>query len=265
MNENEMQEFEYRLVYLRPSHYSDERIAVGILSSNEAKIDSRFLASGSPIESMIQLLGEDAVEQFQFAVSEFRRALMLCPNLDSLRSPTNIFMLGDKASAYTDDRANLITSILESASCLVRHTSTRSTEIAGTAQPRLIREIFNHVSQLNPGIASEIFNKRVSVAGDTIDLPIYGRRIFGAPVSFANSAQIVRAESYVAKFNWLRSHLVQTPKIYLVAPAGEGQSSARIVPQLKELTAIAAASKVDLSIAETANELAQRVLKDEAA
>src|SRR5207253_128238 len=98
------------------------------------------------------------------------------------------------------------------------------------------------------------------------DLPIYGTRIFGAHVSFAAKDLRMRAESYVAKFVWLRNHLPQQPRVYLLVPQeGRDDGPSRLDASLRELRAIADASRVPLRTSDSTEEMATMILQDEAA
>jgi hypothetical protein len=264
IDERRLEEFEYRLVYLRPSYYSDEQIAVGLVATNAGRLEARFISSSLAIETMSRLIGDDGVEQFQFAAGELRRVISRLSALDSLDIPTDTLVVGDKISAVTPDRNGLLGSVLDAASCLVRHPNPKNGEVtASSASNVLIREMFEHVSRLNPMVANDIFNKKVKVDGDTVEVPIFGRRVLGAPVSFASSAQIMRAESYVAKFHWLGQHFSQIPKVYVVVPDDDKGGVTKAESRLRELSSVAKASRVEVVTAANADELAHKVIRDE--
>ncbi len=261
-------EFQYRLLYLKPTPYSDERIAVGLVADSQNRLEARFVSSVATIELMTRIFGEHGVEQFQFAAGEVRRALLTSSSLDSLSMPTDLFVAGDTLAAFTPDRNGLLTSILASASCLVRSGESKSIDALSAAPTQLFsEELFDHVSRLSPLTANRIFNQRVTVdTGEVVDLPIVGRRIFGAPVSFATRDQRMRTEAYVAKFHWLRTHLSQLPRVYLLAPQeGDRAIAGHFDPSIRELRAIAAASNVPLKVSESTEEMASLILQDEAA
>jgi hypothetical protein len=100
--------------------------------------------------------------------------------------------------------------------------------------------------------------------GEVVELPIFGTRIFGAPVSFAASDQKVKGESYIAKFHWLRKYMPQKqqPRIYLLVPKDISMSREN---GIRELQAIAETVSMPIKISASTNELATNILSDEAA
>lgn len=262
------EEFEYRLLYLRPTPYADERIAVGLVAGREDGLEARFISSAAALQLMEQVFGENTVEQFQFAAAEVRRAISARGNVDGFAVPTDLFVAGEKLAAFTHDRDGLLSSVLTAASCLVRSGIEKSVETLTPPPPvQLQKDLFDQVNRLNPFIGERIFNNKFKAnTGQVVNLPILGERIFGAPVSFAAKEQMMKAESYVAKFHWLHSQMKQEPKIYLLAPgATDGEAPARLDPSIRELRAIAEASSVSLKISDSTERMATQILKDEAA
>jgi|GEM_PF-5329030 len=266
LSPNGFEQFEYRLLYLRPSLYSDECVAVGLVAGGPSRIDVRFISSRASIDLMTQIFGEDGVEQFQFAASEFRRLVARTKNLETIDSPTDLFTLGEKKSAFTSDRDGLLANVLESASCLVRSSTSRSKEVAARqTNEKFEAELINRVTLLNPIIANGLFSQSFSVpTGEIVELPILGNKIFGAPVSFAASDQKIKGESYIAKFNWLRKYMPQRqqPRVYLLVPR---EVSASRDVGVRELCAIAESVDVPVRVSESTSELAANIIRDEAA
>jgi hypothetical protein len=259
------EEFEYRLLYLRTTPYAEERLAVGLVADRQGTLEARFLATVSVLDLMRQILGDSAVEQFQFAAAEVRRALAASNNgLDDLELPTDLFVAGEKLPVHTQDRDGLLSNVLATASCLVRAGTLKSADpLAPPSQ--LQRDLFDKVSRLNPLVGQRIFNNKFTAnTGQVVNLPILGDRIFGAPVSFAAKEQMMKAESYVAKFNWLRRQMKQEPRIYLLAPTGtDGDLPSRLDTSIRELRAVAEASSVPLKIADSTEVMASQILSDE--
>lgn len=262
-----LQEFRYRLLYLRPSPYSDERIAVGVVAAAGDHLEVRFISSSESLGLLTTLFGHAGLEQFHFATAELRRATLDLRELDSLIMPSNLLITGESCSAVTTDRTGLLTSILASSSCLVRTDSSRSSEV-GSAAPNssLSKDLFVQLSRLNPLVAQDVLNKKVTIeTGETVDIPIFGTKIFGAPVSFAVKDHRIRAESYVAKFVWLRKHLPQKPRVYVLTSQDRSSDGTRVDSGVRELRAIAEASDVPLKLSESTEEMATLILQDEAA
>jgi hypothetical protein len=261
------EEFEYRLVYMRPSEYSDERIAVGLIASAQNGLEARFVSSVDSLDLMAHIFGQGGLEQFHFATAELRRALRQAPSLDLVTMPTDLLEAGEKTSAFTADRGGLLLSILASSSCLVRSESSRSREVfSPPPMLSLADDLFEQVTRLNPIVAQDMFNRKIKIDGKTVELPIYGNRIFGAPVSFVSKDLKMRAESYVARFVWLRQHLRQKPRLYLLTrQEGSEVISARSDSSVDELRAIAEASKVLLKTSDSTEEMATLIIQEEAA
>lgn len=265
-NDSAFEDLEYRLLYLRPSFYSDERIAIGLIASARGRVETRFVSSPAAIELMSQLFGEDGVEQFHFASGELRRSLSKATSLDLIEPPTDLLLIGEKIPAFTSDRNGLLAGVLEMASCLIRARSARSKEvIISDREAPFTKELFSWVSRLNPLIADRIFDQTfVAPTGEEIDLPILGDKIFGAPLSFLRSDQTMRAESYVAKFHWLSRHLIQKPRLYLLAPQGSSESKGK-AENIRELSEIAKSLNVPLKISTSTEHIATLIVQDEAA
>lgn len=256
-------EFEYQLLYLRPSVYLDERIAVGVVAELSNRLEARFVSSVGTIEMMTRLLGVEGVEQFQFAASELRRSISNVANLDSLRLPTDLFVAGEKLVAFTPDRPGLLASILSS-SCLAKSRPERCIERPMPTAAEFCKDIVGHVSRLSPLVADRIFNRKVTIEAEEVKLPIFGQKIFGAPVSFAVRDYTMQTEAYIAKFRWLRFCLSREPRIYVLRPQGATHDQTSDL-RLKKLHSIAEASGVPLRVSDTTEEIATQILQDEAA
>jgi hypothetical protein len=258
-------EFAYQLVYLRPSEYSDERIAVGVIAESSFGLEARFVSSVKAIELMSRLVGEEGVEQFHFAAAELRRCMSSVKQLNKLCVPSDLLLTGGRLTAYSSDRAGLLASIL-STSCLMREGPDRHVDMVSANSPiDFSKDIFGHVARLDPGLAERIFNQRVTIDAEEVELPICGSRIFGAPVSFALKDQTMRTEAYIAKFRWLRGYLTrQQPRVYVLRPAS-GSHDHNGDAKLRKLHSIAEASEVALRMSETTEEIAVQILQDEAA
>jgi hypothetical protein len=120
--------------------------------------------------------------------------------------------------------------------------------------------------------ANDLFRKRVTVGtgdvAETVTLPILGRRIFGAPISFVAAGwdQKIRAEAYIAKFRWLRQFLSQEPNVYVLAPRDpSGRVGAKAQSHVRELREVANASDVGLRVSSSTEEMASLIVHDEAA
>ena len=272
LDESLYDQFEYRLVYLRPNIHSEERLTVGIISTSDSGFDLRLLNRISAIALMAKIFGESGVEQFQFAASELRRTIRSVESWDSLVMPTSLLVMGRKANAFTCDRQGFLVSLLSSASSLVRSSTKREREVVTTSfRTKVSTELYNAVSLLDPLKADSLFHKKVVLENsgeiEQVELPILGNRIFGAPVSLSAATwdQKMRAEAYVAKFHWLQNFLPQQPKIYVLAPRCESTSIATKSDLcIRELRAVAEASSVRLGITESMSEMAAFVVEDEA-
>lgn len=261
------EEFLYRLVYFHPSPYSDERVAVGIVADGYPSIESTFVSTRSAIDLLAHLFGDTGVEQFQFAVAELRRALSHAPGIADIDIPTNILTVGEPVPAYTKDRAGFLSSVLAASSTLLRAGTTRVVEQLNSADTvAFSQEVMDEVSRLNPFLGNRIFHHRIKIRdGEIVDLPILGSRIFGAPISFATRDYRLRAEAYVAKFNWVRNHISQEPRIYIRAPSPTAlDNTERLDRSIRELHQIAQASHVPIKMSYSTEELASAIVYEEA-
>lgn len=262
----------YRLVYLQPNSYSDEKIVVGLIGQSTDLIESKFVTSSAAIGILVHLIGEDGVEQYHFAADEVRRKISQWREIAELSAlPSSLLTLGETMQAITSARDSLYKEILEVSSSLYRSCSVTSLNRDITGQSTLTKTLHERVSRLNPLIADNLFSKRKiqTDAGDIVEVPIYGNKIFGAPVSFGVrefGEPRMRAEAYVAKFNWLKKYVTQEPRVYVLAPTQKNQvGTNRLEASIRELLAIANAASVPLRQGETPDDLAAQVISDEAA
>jgi hypothetical protein len=273
LDESSFQQFEYRLIYMRLSSHSDERLTVGLAAESTDGVEVKLISSVPALTLLESIVGEEGVEQLHFAVSELRRSAHKVGALSELLMPTDLLISGDAIAAFTQDRNGLLQSVLASASTLNRTSSSRAREvIQTTSSRRMTSDLYDQVSMLNPLKASDLFHRKVAFDSEKgleeVDLPILGDLIFGAPVSFANatSDQKVRAEAYVAKFNWVRKHIPQKPKVYVLIPEKSTSAAARRAEgYIRELQAVAHASDVGVDVSNSMSELASILIRDEAA
>ena len=273
LDESSFQQFEYRLIYMRVNPHSYERLTVGLVAESFDGVEVRIISSVPALTLLANIVGEDGVEQFHFAASELRRSAQKADVLSELSMPTDLLAAGDSIAAYTQDRNGLLQSALASASTLVRTSSSRAREVIPSASgKRVTRDLYEQVSMLNPLKASDLFHRKVAFDSEKgpeeVELPILGDVIFGAPVSFATatSDQKLRAEAYVAKFNWVRKHIPQKPKVYVLIPEKPTSAAARRAEgYIRELQAVARASDVAVDVSNSMSELASILIRDEAA
>jgi hypothetical protein len=265
---NRYTEFAYRLIYLRPSPYSEERIAVGLVADGNEHVEVRFLGGAGALDLMTLVFGEAGVEQFQFAAGELRRAARVCNSVESMELPTDLLVAGELAVAYTADRVGFVGSALSAASAFLRANSSNVIErVLAADAAHFSQEVLDEVSRLNPFLADRIFHRTVNMkSGVQVEVPILGDSIFGAPISFASRDHKMRAEAYVAKFNWIRNEVMQQPRIYVKTPSSVALDvNQRLERSVREISAIADAVDVPVVICESTEELALAIVKDEAA
>jgi hypothetical protein len=260
-------EFAYRIVYLRPSPYSDERLAVGLVADASDALETKLIASPAAIDLMTLIFGEDGAREFHLAAGELRRLASQSRSVADFEAPTDLLMLGEPLVAYTRDRAGFLTAALAASSTFLRFDATKISERISNTQAALFSdEVLDHVNRLHPFLGAQIFNQQVVVSDESVALPICGQKIFGAPISFAVRDQRMLAEAYVAKFNWIRNHISQTPRMYVLAPSRTvAQTAERLGRSIRELQSIAEAAKVDLGIFSSTGALAEMIIRDEAA
>lgn len=260
-------EFVYRIVYLRPTRYADERLAVGLVAEAIDRLETKFVSKPAAIDLMTHVFGEDGVGQFQFAAAEFRRNASDCRSIADFETTTDLLVLGEPLSAFTCDRAGFLASVLASSSTFLRYDEEKLSERLSNTEAALFSdEVLEHVNRLHPFLGGRIFHQQVCVSDETVDLPICGQRIFGAPVSFAIRDQRMRAEAYVAKFNWVRNHIPQTPRMYVLEPSRTvAEVSERLARSVREVRAIAEAARVEMEVSASTSSLAEMIVRDEAA
>lgn len=266
--EDRFEEMHYRLIYLRPSASSDEQLVVGVIAERERRLQARMMSAPSSVAHLTRLLGEDGVEQFQFAASELRRAVSMVNQLDALRLPSQLLVAGERQFAIAADPASMMESILKSASSLARLGGYSPVEsVASAGSVTLKRDLYQHVSRIYPLAADKLFDQRVVVkTGEEVQLPILGQRIYGAAVSFATSDQRTVTEAFLAKFHWLRVLLPQQPRVYILGPdESRKQSSLKTVASIREIEAIATSLNVPIRVVDSTEEMALRIVRDEAA
>jgi hypothetical protein len=261
-------QFDYRLLYFRPTRFSEEQIAVGLLADSSNRVEAKFATTPNALARMTEIFGEAAVEQFQFACGELRRSLSSAAHLAELEVPSDLFYAGESTVAYTKDRSGFLSSVLASACVFLKGGSTSVVERLGSTSYQIFaQEVMGEVTRLNPFLGEQIFHHRLTMeTGEVLDLPIRGRKVFGAPISFAVRDHRMRAEAYVAKFHCARRQIPQTPKLYVRAPnLGLVSSSERLDNSLRELELIAGAAEIPVVVCSSTEELASAIVRDEAA
>jgi hypothetical protein len=157
-------------------------------------------------------------------------------------------------------------SVLSSSSLFLRAGASKIVErLSSSEGARFSQDVIDHVCRLNPFLGDRIFHHRLDLQnGEVVDLPILGSQVFGAAVSFASRDYRLRAEAYVAKFNWLRRKLTQQPRVYVLSPSQpETDTTNRLERSVNELLTIAEASNVTVKIADSTEGLASAIAEDE--
>lgn len=129
LDESLYEQFEYQLVYLRPTAHAEEQLTVGVIAMSNSGFELRLVSSVAALDLMTKIVGDSGVEQFHFAAGELRRSVSRLDSWESLAMTTDLLIVGEKISAFTRDRSGLLTSVLASASSLIRGSSTRAGEV----------------------------------------------------------------------------------------------------------------------------------------
>lgn len=108
---------------------------------------------------MTSLIGKTGAEQFHFATSELRRSVRRFNSWASLEMPTDLLVVGDKTSAFTRDRSGLLTSVLASASSLIRSSARARDVVTSSPATKVSKELYHAVSLLDSLKADVLFHQ----------------------------------------------------------------------------------------------------------
>jgi hypothetical protein len=265
-----------RIVYLQPSAYSDEALAVGVVFDDSKTVQFEKIGSVGCFETLSDLYGDDFTEQVIFS-------LELLTDLVSKKEfaitdsnlPVDILRFGPASKAYCENPSSYVRDLLRISSSLFGTYSVRRKSLARVDQATIEKVLLDSIVRLNPLRGKELVqNKKFEITKKRrIEIPLYGNRIMGAPVSLSTTRPgqaTNQAEAYIARLHWAREALeelenaIREPVIYVYAPAqdtSEGGSS--ISEIVNELALIGEASQVSVRVADQIDALARKVYEDE--
>lgn len=263
---------QYRFVYFRPNPYSEEQLTVGmILVTADDERFSRFISTRFSNDLFAVIFGQQALEQFHFATNLMRKVFNASSRpIEMEESPTDLLEFGRVIRAMLEDVQQFMTSTLNLSSSLTRPVKYSDDSMSAVGQSRLRDELFFAATAVDSAVASRIFNGiKVPVGSSKIEVPIFGDRILGAPVSFSSTrieTSLKIAEAFISKFNFVRRVYNRQPVVYVLAPFEDtGGNKKALRDGLEELSMVADANQAAVKIEFDISDMARTVLLDEAA
>lgn len=276
MIDNMLKEISTRNIYLRPNAYSDESICVGVLYQDNSKIGIKSNQSLQAYEILKLLYGDGLVENFTFSLNLLHESVSNNSGiLPELTPPTDILSFGPLNIASVKNTQNYISDLLRVSSSLYRNYRIVADKYKSKSQETLVREFKQEIIDMHPLLGRKIVEtKKIQVRDKRmIDIPIYGNKIIGAPISISISKSglsIELGEAYIAKLNWARDALRKTQTferyaaIYVYVPEViEDIQRNKIDDGIYELGEIGRASNINVFSSHKMSDLAKRVYKDE--
>lgn len=267
-----MQDIAYRLVYLRPNRYSEEALVVGVVLSMNEGIYLRRIQSEYAYSLLGQLYGENGKEQISFAIDLLRSEIdQLVKTFDSFESPSDILSLGEVNRGACEHPENFAQDLLEMSSSFYQNYSAPLVSSPYVTQDEMSSSFFNSVTQLDAMKATMLFRGAMVPFSkqSKVKVPIVGERVIGGPVSFLTKqigSARTQAEALIAKLSIAGRVLKRKSAIYVLAPNSESKINQRdIEASMSELRAVAEGLDVLVRQERSLRELAQALLRDEAA
>lgn len=267
-----IKEIAYRLVYMRPNPYSEEALTIGVLLSCDNITYLRTIQSESAYSALGSLFGENGKEQISFALSVLRsHADKTSDPLNSFESPADIISLGTTTHGVCEHPERFAHDLLEISSSLYRTYTSPLVSSEYVTQDEVSSYLFESVTKLNALKATTLFKGlQVQLSKQSaVKVPISGDRIIGGAVSMVTKqigAAKTQAEAQIARYSIAGRVVNRQPAIYVLTPGSESKVSQKeIDSNLSELCAIAEGLDVWIRHERDLPELAQAVLRDEAA
>lgn len=269
-------EISTRAIYLAPNAFSDEAICIGILYEDNNNSGFESIQSRQVFDKLHYLYGDELVDNLKFSLRLLRESISENNTLLSeMATPTDLLRFGTVSLATVENTANYISDLLRISSSLYNSYRLTKNRFQPKTQEDIEKEFKQKIVDIDPLAGRRIVeSKKVRLRDKTkIDIPIFGERIIGAPVSISISrsgSSIGIGEAYIAKLNWAREALIlregikRVPKIYVYKPETLEQSQrSRIDDGVYELEEIGKASDVEVFAEHDMSILATRVYSDE--
>lgn len=262
-----------RVVYLKPNEYSDESLAVGVLVHHDLGYEFSYVASEAAYAALDCLYGAEAREQLIFGIDVLRKQIYSGSDIfEKGNSPTSLLRFSSVEHVSCDNPKKYASDFLKISSSLYRNYECTQGANDYIGQDIIKLDLYKRASLLDAIKATKLFEGRKFELPEKgkVNIPIYGERIFGAPISFVTkrvSSAKVQAEAYIARFNYVKQLLDnQRSVLYILTPTLDKNVNHKIVKSsIDELYEIAKANDVILRCEKDPNELAHMILEDEVA
>lgn len=261
-----------RVVYMRPNRFSDEAIAVAVLVSAHNAVYCSCVTAVAAMDALACLYGHGALDQLNFALNTLQIwAQRTQSDLADIEPPSDLLQYGPLRQVSCEDPRGFGREFLEMSSSLYRNYNCTPDVDLVIHQERICRDLYARASQFDALRATRLFRgTKIEMPGrPAIDIPIFGNKIFGAPISFvtrkvANAK--MRAEAMIARFNYARRILERESVLYVLLPSIQlTRNSQSVDGSLEELEMVANANEVKLRHERNIDELAKAILFDDVA
>jgi len=259
-----------RLVYLQPNLYSDESLVVGVIIESGGKPHLDKINAVDNYQALSCLFGSDTREQTIFALEILQESVHSGGfTLSGGESPTDMLRFGPLLKAACEDEKKYARDLLTLSSSLYRNYHAKMDDFCSINQKELENSLKESIVKLNPFKGRELIKtKRFQTSNKNyIEIPIFGEKIFGAPVSMVTKVidgAKKSAEAYIAKFKYVHDQVDKLPVIYVFAPKiMKDADRNRIEDSLGELELVGNASGVEICSEESVDDLAKAVYRYE--
>jgi len=260
----------YRLIYLQPSNYSEEAIAVGIVAqSSEGFFKADIRMSRGAIKRMCDLLDEEVIDHLDYALDNLWKLVKGLESLEKLDSKNSLLSLGRAIPARCSNPESFIKDMLQISSCMYKTFVSENAENFSITQKELTNSFRDKVTHLNAFKATQIFTKKKMQldSRNTITVPIFGEHVFGGPISFVTqqvSSAKIQAEALIAKYSLVKKEKNRKAALYVLTPSYEMLlNHKKVERELDELEAVAKGHDVLIRHERTLDNLALALLNDE--
>lgn len=271
-----LKEISTRAIYLKPNAYSDESICIGVLYEDKSKVGIKSNQSLQAYEVLKLMYGDDLVENLTFSLKLLYESVSKGSNiLSEITVPTDILSFGPLTLASVENTQNYVSDLLRISSSLYRNYRVVTDRDNSKSQEAVVKEFKQAIVDINPLLGRKIVEtKKVQVRDKRmIEIPIYGEKIIGAPISISISKpglSIDLGEAYIAKLNWARKALKEKQTfersaiIYVYVPEMvEDKQRNKIEDGIYELEEIGKASSINVFSSHDMTTLAKKVYEHE--
>jgi hypothetical protein len=262
----------WRVVYYRPSAYSNEAIAVGVIVEHEGSCFLDYAASVEVLEKFTDIFGAPARDELIFGLGllndEVRASRLGCTNDET---PCEYFSLGAATPAVCENPREFARDMLRLSSSLFRQLESTSIRFQSVSQAEVVNSVKRRLVQLDPFRATALIKPATVKCGEnrSFKVPICGSRTIGAPVSLITTRvteAMTAAEAQMMRLQYAQHVLGRDSFLYVFTPpksADIGSISGRVADGIEELQALGDSCGVQVCSSDSIDELVSNIFSNE--